>query len=130
MEEQFTLLMNKYLHAKAKYGSDAKYVKMDCEQRWRVFCSRHNDNRKNSLRADPEAFKRQLDADKTIDGSITKQYLLDRESRMFEDWVKKMQQYYPKRMWSIRLINRLMKKDYVKARWEKLQGKSPRGAWI
>lgn len=132
MNDRLDGLLERYLHTRTRLG-DCKELKdlwSALDRSWRSYCASHNDRPKHQIKADPEAFYRQLEGREKMEIIIRDELKKQQELAEYEDWQLKMEMCFPKLLWKWRMINYLTKKDYVRSKWEKFQGESPRGSWL
>lgn len=131
MNEKFDELIDQYTETAAKYGESDLLIglKYNLDSQWRVFCKKHNSQLKSRMKADVEAFIRQIRAQEEIEKKVAEQVRAQYMTVSYDGWISKMKQYFP---WTLRRIKFItyFKKSYVKDQWEKFQGKSPRGTWL
>jgi len=129
---KFEELMNGYLHMRAVLGNTdtVKNYRNACEKKWRNFCAKHNSNRRHQMKAELEAFSKQLkgkiDLEQQMAASIHKQS----RDKIYNKWVRIMALTRPRLLWKWKQINRIKKIDYVKAKYNQYEGKAPGGRWV
>ena len=132
MNEKLDTLLEKYLHIRARLGEckELKDYWFILDRSWRNYCDSHNSKPKHQIKADPEAFHQQLRAREKMEIVIRDEQEKQRELANYLGWVRKVEMRFPKLLWRWRMINYLTKKSYVRSKWEKFQGESPRGSWL
>lgn len=131
LNEKFDKLMEKYTDARALYGDTEKTADIleYADRAWKKFAHNHNKNRKNRLRADPGALMKEVE-NRIKQDAISDKAAKEREERAkYDRWVAKVTMRYPRLMWRWNIIAKF-KKSYVKEKYEKCNGKSPKGAWL
>ena len=128
LSDQFEDLMEDYLHTRAMFGDASdRYVILN--KKWQAICQKHNSQKRHQINADPKAFARQVDEKEKLEKVMQAQMEKAMEKRAYEDWMKKVEMRFPFLWYRWSILNKMLKYDYVKKRYEKFQGKSPRGEW-
>ena len=138
INEVFEPLMNKFAYTRALKGDTEEVADLmtNLNAKWRNFCVKHNKQRGNPMKADPEAFMEQINSTIKIE-DVTKQYIdLRWDDNRYKRWTFKMELRYPWTFHKMRTVSKAKnifnkeKVDYVRQEYEKLQGKSPGGTWF
>lgn len=132
INERFGTIMDQYLHYRALYGNTllVKDYRIACDSKWRDFCAKHNASGKRRMKADEEAFHNALNSKFQIEKAAAIGRKKQQEDQAYARWLRKVTLIFPKLMWKWKLINKFTRKDYVKAKYEKYEGQSPRGYWL
>lgn len=127
LNKKFDSLLDRYTHEKALKGQTdgVDALVTDLNDEWKSFVINHNNNKKNHIQADMGSFIKQVDEITANDVKLAEAKRAADEKARYDRWVAKCTLKYPNLMRRWNLIGKI-KKDYVKKKYEQLEGKSPR----